>query len=368
VSPGRRVLAATAALYFIQGLPFGIFNDALPVYLRAHGVSLAQIGAVAALTAPWSLKVFWSPLVDRFGSTRLWIAGALATLAALHLCLADLPPAPGLALFVVLALIATASATQDIAIDAAFVRLVPAHLVGVGNGVRVTAYRAAMIAGGGITVMLARTFAWSTIFRGVALVFLALMLIALALPTSRAASARGPTFAEWRAALTSWLRRRVPPEVIGLVMTTCGIAASIAGALAGGAYVSRRGEYRGLLVLGLLQAGSNLVYAAVAAVPHAPAALVVASLVESFCGGLGTAALLSLLTRSCEPQAAATQYALLSAIFGLTRTLAGGASGVLAQSMGYAPYFALTAVLALPAFALLPSVRRWLADRPRPLE
>jgi PAT family beta-lactamase induction signal transducer AmpG len=59
----------------------------------------------------------------------------------------------------------------------------------------------------------------------------------------------------------------------------------------------------------------------------------------------------------CERRYAATQFAVLSALLALSRTLAGGASGVLAEKMGYAHYFFLTFLLAIPAFALLPWIR-----------
>jgi PAT family beta-lactamase induction signal transducer AmpG len=63
----------------------------------------------------------------------------------------------------------------------------------------------------------------------------------------------------------------------------------------------------------------------------------------------------------CEKEQAATQYALLSALFGLTRSLAGGVSGWGTAHLGYAPYFAVTFLLALPAYALLPLVARYLS-------
>jgi PAT family beta-lactamase induction signal transducer AmpG len=64
----------------------------------------------------------------------------------------------------------------------------------------------------------------------------------------------------------------------------------------------------------------------------------------------------------CSRSNPATQYALLSAMFGLTRVVAGGFSGFATEQLGYASYFALTCVLAMPAFALLPWVRRWTDD------
>lgn len=82
---------------------------------------------------------------------------------------------------------------------------------------------------------------------------------------------------------------------------------------------------------------------------------------ESFTQGLGTAAFLALLMRLCDKEYAATQYALLSALFSLVRHLSGAASGWATDTLGYGPYFLYTAFLALPAFALLPWVGRRVA-------
>jgi PAT family beta-lactamase induction signal transducer AmpG len=57
----------------------------------------------------------------------------------------------------------------------------------------------------------------------------------------------------------------------------------------------------------------------------------------------------------------ATEYALLSSVFALSRSVAGFASGFGAEAMGYSPYFFLTFLLAFPAYLLLPWVRKMLA-------
>ena len=119
-----------------------------------------------------------------------------------------------------------------------------------------------------------------------------------------------------------WIDRGLSVTEIGLVSTTLGVALSILGALCGGAFTSRFGVFRGLWVLGLAQAFSNLGYAAAAATDSGRAGIYAASAVESFSGGLGTAAFLAFLMRACQKEQAATQYALLSALFNLTRTVA----------------------------------------------
>jgi PAT family beta-lactamase induction signal transducer AmpG len=65
----------------------------------------------------------------------------------------------------------------------------------------------------------------------------------------------------------------------------------------------------------------------------------------------------------CDKAHAATQYALLSALFGLTRVVAGTVSGWATEGIGYAAYFALTFFLAWPALLLLPWVRSWTESR-----
>ena len=70
-------MAWIAGFYFAEGFPFGIVVDNLPVYFRVHGVSLAAIGMLSLLGLPWTLKVLWAPLVDRYGERRHWITASL---------------------------------------------------------------------------------------------------------------------------------------------------------------------------------------------------------------------------------------------------------------------------------------------------
>jgi PAT family beta-lactamase induction signal transducer AmpG len=131
---------------------------------------------------------------------------------------------------------------------------------------------------------------------------------------------------------------------------------TILGAVLGGEAATRFGVFHALWALGLLQALSNLVYSWAALHPWRPW-IYGASVIESLSSGLGTAAFLACLMRLCEGRQAATRFALLTALAGLTRTLAGAVSGYGAAGMGYPTYFALTFAMALPAFALLPLLR-----------
>jgi hypothetical protein len=133
-----------------------------------------------------------------------------------------------------------------------------------------------------------------------------------------------------------WLDHGLSVGEVGVVSSTVGMFATIAGAIAGGRFTDRFGIWNALLVLGLAQALSNLGYAtaawidpakpttAVATLADAIAALgdparaliYSASMIESFTSGLGTAAFLSFLMNICDKEHAAVQYAALSALFG----------------------------------------------------
>ena len=117
------------------------------------------------------------------------------------------------------------------------------------------------------------------------------------------------------------------------------------------------------MVLGTWQAAANLGYTAVAWWQLDQWSLYAASVLESFTQGLGTAAQLALITRLCDREHAATQFAVLTALFGLSRSGAGLVGAWGADHFGYAALFLFSFFLCLPAAAFLPQVRLRLAGR-----
>jgi PAT family beta-lactamase induction signal transducer AmpG len=398
----RTKLFWVAVLYFAEGFPFGVINDALPVYFRVHGLRLADIGLLSLVGLPWTLKFLWAPAVDLWGQRRTWVLGCQCGLVLGLLAILWLDPTGvSVSLWIVLLALAVASATQDIAIDAYTIELLDRSEMGPANGIRVTAYRIALIAAGGAFVAAAGLLGWPAAFVGAAAMMgIALVVVSGWLPNPapvgacRGVPAPGTSAFEHAVVVPLrafidrpgfvvvmlfiltfklgdmalgpmvrpfWVDRHFSPVQIGAVPGTLGVVTTILGALLGGSLTARWGMFRALWVLGLGQAGSNLMYAAAAALPPSTPLMYAASVVESFCGGLGTAPFLAFLMAICDKAHAATQYALLSALFGLTRVLAGAASGWAAEHLGYGPYFALTFFLAAPALLLLPWMRAWTA-------
>lgn len=372
----------------------GVYADVVPVFLRQEQASLTMIGLLSLFGLPWSLKLLWSPLVDRFPSFQRWIVTCLVVVAAALALMALGATNQKVSLVVAaLALLCVASATQDIAIDAYSIHIVHRGEEGWANGVRLAAYRVALIVSGGGAMLLVRPFGWTITFGVLAIG--ALVIACTVVWSPRVPRETEPSARAWAAALRKWLRRPGAPLVflfalvyklgdasmgpmikpfwvdqglstdeIAIVSTTVGALATIAGSLVGGWYTSRAGILRALWVLGWMQALSNLGYATAAGFHLGRWGIYAASITESFCGGLGSAAFLAFLMRACERQNAATEYALLSALFSSARLLAGAPSGYLAHTMGYAPYFALTTAFALPGLLLISYLRAWAQEEP----
>jgi PAT family beta-lactamase induction signal transducer AmpG len=401
-SQAKKKLGIVALLYFIQGAPAAILWEVLPVYFRLHGVSLRAIGGLRLLELPYSLKVFWSPLVHRFGDRRLWVTVCMLGIAAVLIVLpfVNVAGIGWIVLFLILCL-TTLSATQDVAIDSYSVGFVERDEEGAANGVRASAYRVALVMVGGGMVFLAALLVWDQLFILAGVVFAVLGFSVLVIPQlSLPKEARE----HWLQGFLGWAGTwKVIPLIlfvltyklgefaigpmvkpfwvdygksiwplqddlmfqIGLFPTTFGIVLSVLGALLGGAFISRFGIFHAVWALGLLQATSNLGYSFVDWMNLGRFGLYGASMFESLSGGLGTAAFLAFLMNICQKEHATIQYAFLSSIFSLTGRLIGGISGLGAERYGYGNYFAITFLLSMPAYLLLPWVKQWIQEEPR---
>ena len=144
-----------------------------------------------------------------------------------------------------------------------------------------------------------------------------------------------------------WVDNGYSDEEIAVVSKMLGLGLYVLGAIIGGATVYRVGIRRSLWWFGATALLSNFGYAAVAAFPEAGrAGVYAASMLESLCGGLVSAAFLSYLMRVCQKEHAAVQYALLTAAYALPGRFLASFSGFLTEAVGYASYFALTAAMA----------------------
>jgi PAT family beta-lactamase induction signal transducer AmpG len=327
------------------------------------------------------------------GTRKSWIIACQLLIAAIAFSLvghrgAALTTGITLALFA----LAVLSATQDVAADAYSIELLEERERGPANSARTTFYRLALIVSGGVLVWASGYVGWRAVFGAAGVIMAVLALVTTTVPGTRRAEGRGgePIWEPLRelfgrphawaivlfallfrlgdyALLTMikpfWVDSNYSTKEIGAIQGTAGIALTILGAIVGGFLVPRLGTFRSLIVLGVAQAAGSLTYWAVALAGAPRPAMWTASVVEHFTFGLATTAFMTYLMSVCERRYAATQFALLTALFGASRYAAQYFSGDGVEALGYANFFLVTFLLAIPAWMLLPVVRKTLERR-----
>jgi MFS transporter, PAT family, beta-lactamase induction signal transducer AmpG len=384
-------------LYLSQGLPFGFQTIALPLYLRAEGVTLTAIGLAGALSLPWMLKALWAPLVDRWsipgmGRRKSWILPMQALMIAAMLAGAWADPSANLRyLLGSVFLMNLFAATQDIAVDGLAVDILKAKDLGHGNAAQVVGYKAGMLLSGGLLVWLSSYYGWRGLFLLMAAVALIpfIMLafyrehapdtaphaprIDLGAILARAGAALGAPGA-WRLVLFIGTYKLgevmidamfkpflvdcgFTPQVIGLWMGTYGMAASIGGSLAGGILSSRIGVFRGLAISALLRIFPLAMEWWLSLGVPGPAQVIGVTAAEHFFGGMLTTALFAYMMSRVDRTIGATHYTILASIEVFGKSPGSWASGFLAERMGYPGLFGLGTVISMGTLGLLWGLR-----------
>jgi PAT family beta-lactamase induction signal transducer AmpG len=391
-------------LGFSSGLPLALTAGTLQAWLAVEGVDIVTIGWFSLVGQPYTYKFLWAPLMDRYatpflGRRRGWLAATQLALLALIALLGSLSPreAPWLAGACALA-VAFLSASQDIVVDAYRADVLRPEERGAGAAVSVLGYRLAMlVSGAGALVLADQWLGWhGTYWLMAALMAVGLAATWFALEPPGASAAPRTLEEAVRQPLAEYFSRQGAIALLALVvlyklgdafagnLTTAfllrgpgfsatevgainkgfGLAATIAGALAGGALMTRLGLYRALLVFGLLQALTNLGFMLLAGAGRHYGLMVTVIGAENLCGGMGTAAYVALLMALCDRRFSATQYALLSALSAVGRVYVGPSAGYLVEALGWTQFFFFTFVIALPGVAILV----WLRARIEPLD
>jgi PAT family beta-lactamase induction signal transducer AmpG len=410
-------------LGFSAGLPLLLVFGTLSAWLRTAGVDRSTIGHVSWVALLYGLKFVWAPLVDRLdlplltrwlGHRRSWMLLAqLGVIAGLCL-MAVQDPGSGLALLIWAALlVAFASATQDISIDAWRIEAVSVDWQGAMAATYQIGYRLGMILAGAGALYLAEYRSWSFAYTGMAVAMVVGVLTTLLIPEpERQVSEetwrreqRVVDFLEhsdhwpaWARELVAWLLGAVVcPFVdffarngrlalvilafIGLfrlsditmgvmanpfyidlgftltqianVSKVFGVVMTMLGAALGGVLVARYGVMRILLLAAVLVALTNLVFAGLASQGPDVGLLVLVISGDNLSGGMAGSAFIAYLSGLTNRAYTATQYALFSSLMLLPAKFLGGFSGDVADALGYELFFIYAAVLGLPAIALV---------------
>jgi len=386
-----------------SGVPLMVGSKLLQGWLTASQVPLGLIGLLTVAELPYTLKLFWAPLIDRWplpwpDRRRGWMLVLQVLLALGIAAMALLQPSTSpeslTAIGVAALLLASCSATQDIVIDAYRTDLLPEAERGPGAAAASLGYRAAMLAVGAGGFLLAGRYGWPMAFLCAAALVAAVIPFTLAAPklrpvqhavTSLRQAVLGPAreFLHRAGPSRSWLLLllvllyRWPDGLlsamaipflklqgfseaqIGLVQGGWAIAATMVGTVLGGALFAWLGMNRSLWLFAAVGAVGNLSYWVLARFGGGFAGLVTAVSLENVSGGMVGAVFVALLMSLCNPRFSATQYALLSGVYALSRSILSAPAGVVAERVGWPSFFLFTVAASVPGFVLLGRLAPW---------
>jgi MFS transporter, PAT family, beta-lactamase induction signal transducer AmpG len=391
----RRILAILA-MGFASGLPLALTGSTLSIWLKEAGVSLTAIGLFAGVGIAYTLKFLWAPAIDRMalplatralGRRRGWaIAIELALAAAIVGLGAGDPARRPLVVAAAAVVVAFLSASQDIVIDAYRIELLSAREQGAGAAATQVGYRLGMVASTAGALYLAQFFGWLWAYAGMAaLLAVGMVSVLLTREPPPPPLPRGPWFdSAVVAPFADFLKRGGAVAILAFVVLykfgdalagvmsnpfyvalgfskidianvakLFGLGASVAGVIAGGGVVYRLGVMPALMVCGVLQMLSNLMYIVQLWAGPDTAMLALTIAAENVTGGMSSSAFVAYLSGLCSPAFTATQYALLSALAATARTILATSGGWFADRLGWAPFFLLATAACVPALALL---------------
>jgi MFS transporter, PAT family, beta-lactamase induction signal transducer AmpG len=140
---------------------------------------------------------------------------------------------------------------------------------------------------------------------------------------------------------------------ISLVVKAVFTTSAIVGAVLGGIWMVRLGLLRSMLIFGVMQAFTNLLYYTLAMTGKSYPLMVTATALDNVAGAMGNVASTALIMALCDTRFSAFQYALMSTLALLPRYALGGPAGWLADTGGWPTYYVVSFIIGIPGVLIV---------------
>ena len=389
----------------------------MSAWLTENGVSRSTIGFFSWVGITYSIKVFWAPVVDRIrlpglgrlGQRRSWMLVAQLGICAGLFGLSIVDPDQNLHGVALLALVvAFASATQDISVDAYRIEAAEMERQAAMAAAYIFGYRVALLVAGAGALLIAEFSSWSMSYAVMAgLVSVGVITTCIIREPEHDASIeplhsnvgepRRQRIVRWfRSAVAApfheffarhgWLALvllgviatyRISDITMGVmanpfyldlgfskaeiasIVKAFGFSMTLAGAVLGGIFVVRFGLMRMMLTGAIMVALTNLLFALMAEL--APTRMLLAMVIsaDNLSAGVANMVFVAFLSNLVNKTYTATQYALFSSVMTLLGKFIGGFAGVVVDGFGYTMFFLYAAGIGIPAMLLVFAVMRF---------
>lgn len=396
---------ALAFIGFANAIPLPLMGKStLSIWLSENGTSKDVIGLFALLAIPFSLKIFWTPLVDHFKTRKGALCFALFGISATLGGMSFIDPKFNLTLlaFAIL-LLSLFTGCLYVAGISYEIESLNEDSYGIGSAWVTTGYRIGLLAAGAGTLYLSELWNWADAFKSLALIIAFGSLFILFLPEPPKSQGviegkrkqfsnnsslvnwfwqeiiRKPVSVffqrnDWQLILLCILLFKFGDELaksmegpyylslgfskanIAFASKTWGMAATILGGFISGFFIRGKDPLLSVLQFGFLHACSLFLYLILGQVPSVIALCCVVT-IENFTVGMAMTAFIALLWRVCDKQYAAIQYALFWSLFSFKSDLVSCLGGLLAKEQTWNAFFSIVALVGVTT-ALLPIIFR----------
>ena len=399
----------TLSMGFVSGVPLLLTITLLQAWLTDEGISKSTIGLFALVGLPYSLKFIWAPIFDYFtisklGRRRGWLLVTQILLIISIIALGMGNPALNAWNVALLAtLVAISSASQDIVIDAYRRESLTDEEQTIGASAYVLGYRIGALAAGAGGLILADYMSYQMVYAIMSMIMLYGVFITIIAdepkqnnaPSNFTESVIGP-FTEFFGRYVStnrktydrfkyltpililsfillykigdtmahslstnfYLETGFTKTEIGSVVKFFGLFATLIGAFIGGLLSLKIGLYRSLIIFGIFQAIATLGFAVLASAGDNIYLLMIVVSLENLAAGMGYTAYLAFIANMTNRGFTATQFALMTALMSLPRTLFSSYSGFLVEILDWELYFIFCSLIAFPALIILMKLNR----------
>ncbi len=386
---------------FISGFLLLITGNTLNFWVAKDGCSLETISLFSLVSLPYAANFLWAPIFDRFKLNlfknnlyyRIEWLFLLHFLGIITLILMSrYNPSTSPKIIAIFAFfLSFINASQDLILNALRSELNEKNHAQENSGIYIFGYRSGMVLSGSFAIFASEYLSWNKIYLIFAAIYLTFPIILYKLKLHQILNHNVLTKVEQRLNDINWMAiirsfgnlrttilillflasYRIADNFISVMLNPflidqgfseseiaiagkfCGIIGAGFGGLIANGILSKYKIFGCLLGFALIHTISHASYILILYFGNSTKILIFATLAESITGGMTMAAYIALITKMCNGEYRATQYALLSAMMGVSRTILPSLAGIIVAHSNWTLFFILSIIMVIPSLILL---------------
>ncbi len=382
---------------FISGFLLLITSNTLNFWMSKEGFSNETIGLFSLVCAPYAINFIWAPFFDRvhpyfinlnvhFRIKWLIILYCAGFITCSMIAYSGMKNLSVICIFSLI--LSVINSSQDIILSAYRAEYTPSDSIAASSGFYIFGYRMGMIVSGPLAIYASKYISFTIEYQLFALMYLLFLCSVVAIDYMSATYDRIPKTesAEYNlkdifqnigdfkfiASLLIFLllyksgdnliSAMINPYLLHLgfqenQIALAGKLSGIIGAAVGGIIASQfmhqNNITQSLKWFGILHAISHIGYIILARCAPSSLALFTVTIFDSVTGGMAMSSYIALITSLCCGRFKTTQYAIFTAMMGLSRAVLPSASGYIVSTCSWDIFFGISIIMIVPAIALL---------------